>query len=95
MSAGQNMFQCMLLVRALLQTCRQLAEQVKHDQELPEQAGLQSWCNIVEMSRCCFRQRAPMVPVCNSNILICNSWVVFGQEVNAAQLRTATGGRYK
>ncbi len=36
-----------------------------------------------------------MVPVCNSNILICNSWIVFGQEVDAAQLRTATGGLYK
>ena len=31
MSAGQNMLHCMLLVRALLQTCKQL---VKHDQEV-------------------------------------------------------------
>ena len=31
MSAGQNMSQCMLLVR---QTWKQLAEQVKHDQEV-------------------------------------------------------------
>ena len=34
MSAGQNMLHCMLLVRALLQTCKQLAEQVEHDQEV-------------------------------------------------------------
>jgi len=37
MGAGQSISQCMLLVRALLQTCRQLAEQAKHDQdEVPE-----------------------------------------------------------
>jgi len=28
-------------------------------------------------------------------ILICNSWIVLGQEVDAALLRTAAGGLYK
>lgn len=36
MGAGQSISQCMLLVRALLQTCRQLAEQAKHDQSMQD-----------------------------------------------------------